>query len=410
MVCTKGSCKPVDCLCADVQLDQTSPSPPTHRAAPCTGHDDHQSARGWVGLSLAQQHCAQGTRAGAPFHRLGSLPATHHARHRKWLAALLPELCQPIQPHQRPACHVRPVPNPQNSDLRSQGQGVSLLSCPHPRKPRHLGTARHLAPPPGWRGLTCLHLSPLPGTRRPGWPPAGLSTTQPEARKTHSPGLSAPSRHAQEPRAPSAPSADPSRARRRKKNPGPATYLKEPVAPPVEGGDDGGMDIAAVQALGREEKREFSWKEGRREGGDGAAEEEQAGPRPLQQAGDRVATRAPAPTRGQGQLGSLWITPAGHTEGQLAPYPRAWRFLSVRDSQGPGKGTHALAPRPRPFCGPGGSQGGGSTHTGSTPPAFPSPAAPADTGPVPMETGPGAPGLHFQSRGPFHTALPSVFE
>src|SRR3712207_8908245 len=53
---------------------------------------------------------------------------------------------------------------------------------------------------------------------------------------------------------------------RSKKNPVPATYLKEPVAPPVEGGDDGGMDIAAVQALGREEKREFSWKEGR-EGG-----------------------------------------------------------------------------------------------------------------------------------------------
>lgn len=26
------------------------------------------------------------------------------------------------------------------------------------------------------------------------------------------------------------------------------------------------MDIAAVQALGREEKREFSWKEGRKEG------------------------------------------------------------------------------------------------------------------------------------------------
>lgn len=54
--------------------------------------------------------------------------------------------------------------------------------------------------------------------------------------------------------------------RRRKKNPVPATYLKEPVAPPVESGDDGGMDIAAVQALGREEKREFSWKEGRKEG------------------------------------------------------------------------------------------------------------------------------------------------
>lgn len=53
---------------------------------------------------------------------------------------------------------------------------------------------------------------------------------------------------------------------RRKKNPVPATYLKEPVAPPVESGDDGGMDIAAVQALGREEKREFSWKEGREEG------------------------------------------------------------------------------------------------------------------------------------------------
>lgn len=30
----------------------------------------------------------------------------------------------------------------------------------------------------------------------------------------------------------------------------------------MKGGDDGGMDIAAVQALGREEKREFSWKEG----------------------------------------------------------------------------------------------------------------------------------------------------
>ena len=55
--------------------------------------------------------------------------------------------------------------------------------------------------------------------------------------------------------------------RRQKRNPVPATYLKEPVAPPVEGGDDGGMDIAAVQALGREEKREFSWKEGRRGGG-----------------------------------------------------------------------------------------------------------------------------------------------
>lgn len=34
----------------------------------------------------------------------------------------------------------------------------------------------------------------------------------------------------------------------------------------MEGGDDGRMDIAAVQALGREEKREFSWKEGRETG------------------------------------------------------------------------------------------------------------------------------------------------
>ena len=34
----------------------------------------------------------------------------------------------------------------------------------------------------------------------------------------------------------------------------------------MEGGDDGGMDIAAVQALGREEKREFSWKEGKEDG------------------------------------------------------------------------------------------------------------------------------------------------
>lgn len=34
----------------------------------------------------------------------------------------------------------------------------------------------------------------------------------------------------------------------------------------MEGGDDGRMDIAAVQALGREEKREFSWKEGRKRG------------------------------------------------------------------------------------------------------------------------------------------------
>lgn len=62
---------------------------------------------------------------------------------------------------------------------------------------------------------------------------------------------------------------------RRKKNPVPATYLKEPVAPPVESGDDGGMDIAAVQTLGREEKREFSWKEGRKEGRQGNREEQE---------------------------------------------------------------------------------------------------------------------------------------
>lgn len=76
-------------------------------------------------------------------------------------------------------------------------------------------------------------------------------------------GASALSHRTQEPHARAAPTDIPQH-RRRKKNL-PATYLKEPVAPPVEGGDDGGMDIAAVQALGREEKREFSWKEGRKE-------------------------------------------------------------------------------------------------------------------------------------------------
>lgn len=72
----------------------------------------------------------------------------------------------------------------------------------------------------------------------------------------------------------------PSTSERRKKNPIPATYLKEPVAPPVESRYDGGMDIAAVQALGRERKNENSVgkREGREEDS-GCNREEQEGPR-----------------------------------------------------------------------------------------------------------------------------------
>ncbi|KFO25483.1 hypothetical protein H920_13125 [Fukomys damarensis] len=147
-----------------------------------------------------------------------------------------------------------------------------------------------------------------PGTRQPGQPPSQPLHTQPRSR-------------AGAPRPHSAPT-DPSRAPSRK-NPGPATYLKEPVAPPVKGGDDGGMDIAAVQALGREEKREFSWKEG--SGGEGRwrNRKEQEGPGPL-------PADAGTETRVQGQFKKH------HTGGDLQTgscCPAHWGPEGTRESR-----------------------------------------------------------------------------
>lgn len=111
-------------------------------------------------------------------------------------------------------------------------------------------------PPPPTGFLPSLAPDNVPGQPH-SWPQRHTPMSQPHRAPQPRPAHAGAPPH-------SAPSADPSPAPRRKKNPVPATYLKEPVAPPVEGGDDGGMDIAAVQALGREEKREFSWKEGRK--------------------------------------------------------------------------------------------------------------------------------------------------
>ena len=111
----------------------------------------------------------------------------------------------------------------------------------------------------------------------------------------------------------SVPSTDPSPHQRRKKNAVPATYLKEPVAPPVEGGDDGGMDIAAVQALGREEKREFSWKE-ERKGGRKTAQQRrskkgpQTRPVPGGDRGQAPLRLAPGPRTRSGSENHSWQT------------------------------------------------------------------------------------------------------
>lgn len=124
----------------------------------------------------------------------------------------------------------------------------------------------------GRRGLPPSGFSPLPGT---------LHGTLASA---HTPlPLGEPARAAARRSPPAAPPQT-LPAPETKQPRAPATYLKEPVTPPVEGGDDGRVDVAAVQALGREEKREFSWKEGRK-GGRRAAEKER------ERATDRASAR-----------------------------------------------------------------------------------------------------------------------
>lgn len=126
------------------------------------------------------------------------------------------------------------------------------------------------------------------------WPQCHMSTSQRKADQ----GAWARGRRTQEPRPTQPPPQTLPQYQRRKKNPVPATYLKEPVAPPVEGGDDGGMDIAAVQALGREEKREFSWKEGKEEQ---RTEKEQ----------ERATHTATTPGRPRGGCLQVWLYDQG---------------------------------------------------------------------------------------------------
>lgn len=61
------------------------------------------------------------------------------------------------------------------------------------------------------------------------------------------------------------------------------------------------MDIAAVQALGREEKREFSWKEGRKRGRHATEKERERAPDRARAGGPRAGACASGPrTKHQG--------------------------------------------------------------------------------------------------------------
>lgn len=168
----------------------------------------------------------------------------------------------------------------------------------------------------GQRTTPTHQVSPLPGARQ-FWPRCHTPTSLGELARARAPGLSRGLPHAGAP--PDSVPPQPLPSRRRKRNPVPATYLKEPVAPPVEGGDDGGMDIAAVQALGREEKREFSWKEGREAG----RRRNREGARKDGRQGQRPGDRGRAPLR-------------------LAPGPRTRSVtgLCLRGTDGNARGTH----------------------------------------------------------------------
>lgn len=171
-------------------------------------------------------------------------------------------------------------------------------------------------PPPGF--VPCLEPDDGPGQPH-SWPRCHTPTSLGKLAGAPQPGAP----HTGAP-AHASPSADPSQHRRRRKTPVPATYLKEPVAPPVEGGDDGGMDIAAVQALGREEKREFSWKEGRKGGrrreGEGAGE----GHRARQPRGpEGLRPRQPRGPKGQAPLG---LAPGPRTRTGTVPKEHSWQM------------------------------------------------------------------------------------
>lgn len=92
----------------------------------------------------------------------------------------------------------------------------------------------------------------------------------------------------------------------------------------MEGGDDGGMDIAAVQALGREEKREFSWKEGKEE--QRTEKEQERATHAATTPGNRGVGASMSGSRPKAKVWYTpkkhsWDIPVGNTDGQLGCSP-----------------------------------------------------------------------------------------